>query len=494
MNMYSQQDMENHVTFCPQANRLLDRGVKGELRTAHYLYDKLDPLRVGDYRILMNYNFPMRGANTLEVDLVVITSFGIFLLEVKNWLGTIEAFDDAWFCNGERRENVFTSVSFKAKCIHTYLRHLTGLPFDTNKVSVTPLIILVQGTQTFKNRSNFDSSAVVGLNKSLLHALSSTELLHRREHSQRLSNQDIITLHNHLYRCHDEQKGEIIGDYRLLKKTRVTHLFEEFEAQNIHVATQHVRIKCYHLQTLSDEQVTAKSIEQFKRSIEVVSSLGYHPNIVQTLNFFPDSKYYDLYYEVTEFVNGKRLDEFLEQRHQQGHSLSLDEQINMLKALCQALQFAHNHKDPAGNPTPVYHRNVSFESIFLDHNRHTNKDVVKLADFNFAKFGPHTLNPMYWKIPAYQGKKLVANVFTAPETLKDASKASARSDIYALGVLWYFLARIPEYNPGASFDPGTDIDKIKMLPLPDEALKLLESMVAYHEEHRPKNIEEVLNA
>src|SRR5947209_6049481 len=104
--MRSQSDMADHVTFCPQANRILDRGLEAEWRTAGYLYENLKEWKVGNYRILVNYNLPLRGADSREIDLVVINQFGVFLLEVKSWLGTIEAYDDNWIVEGSiKRDN-----------------------------------------------------------------------------------------------------------------------------------------------------------------------------------------------------------------------------------------------------------------------------------------------------------------------------------------------------------------------------------------------------
>jgi serine/threonine protein kinase len=484
--------MENHVTFCPQANRLLDRGVEGEIRTARYLYEKLNPKYVGAYRALVNYNFPRHGANTLEIDLLVITTFGVFLLEVKNWVGGIKAYDDTWLCNGERRENIFGAASFKAKNIHSYLRsNIRRLPFDPANISVTSLLVLVRGTQAFENLSSYDSQAVVGLDQQLVNALSSTDLLHRRTNSQRLGDQDIRFICDVLYRRHQTEKEEIVEHYRLLKKVRSADLFEEFDAQNTHVASQYVRLKCYHLHTLANKRVTEKTIAHFKRDLEVVNSLGYHPNIVQTRDFFPDPKYYDLYYEVTESIDGKRLDELMAQRSQKDRCFSLWEQITILEALCSALQHAHNHQNANGDTEPVYHRNISSNTIFLACDSTSGRSVIKLADFDFAKFGKHTINPMHLG-PEYRNKVLIQKVFTAPEVVRNASDARAYSDIYALGILWYFLAQLPLYDPTAPFDPLTDADKIDVLSLPEQARDLLKRMVAYKPDQRPQHVGEVL--
>src|SRR5437588_473797 len=81
------------VTFCVGADHYT-RGSQGEDATVQFLLDHLDPSVVGDCRILVNYNIPALGADLREIDVVVINRFGVFLLEVKNWLGNIEAHDD----------------------------------------------------------------------------------------------------------------------------------------------------------------------------------------------------------------------------------------------------------------------------------------------------------------------------------------------------------------------------------------------------------------
>jgi serine/threonine protein kinase len=482
--------MERHVIFCPQSKRLLDRGVEGELLVVRYLFDHLDPRMVGDYRVLVNYYCPQHGLNALEIDLLVITTFGVFLLEVKNWLGHIDAYDDAWQLNGEKRDNIFGSILHKQHCVYSLMKKFQKLPL---RVSVSSLVVLVQGTAQFHNHSGYDERGVVGLDERLLRALSSSELLHWRQNSHRLTDQEIQDLCSFLSRRHKDQGYQIVHHYRLLKKTRSTSLFEEFEAEHVQIPTRRVRLKCYRLRTLTSGRVTEKTIEQFKRGIEVVSTLANQTHILQTLDFFPDPCYCYLYYEVTEPIDGLRLDELAIQCQQQGRTLPLKTQMAIVTALCKALRSAHNHKEQ-GKKAPIYHRNICFETVFLIRNKENHRQVVKLADFNFAKFGEHTINPMYWGVPEYRNTRLIETIFTAPEVLRDASTASAASDIYALGILWYLLSILPEYDPHIRFDPNTDMVQIDRLTLPGEVRDLLKRMVAPQPEKRPQRVEEILDA
>ena len=219
------------------------------------------------------------------------------------------------------------------------------------------------------------------------------------------------------------------------------------------------------------------SIHHFQRSIQAVSALGFHPHLLTTLDFFADDirQQQDVFYEITELPTGPGLDEVMRSRVRQSRKMSFAHQLSFLKPISLALQHAHNHKDAHGKPTPVYHRNICPETVFQ-----MRDGTVKLGDFDFAKFGDKTIS-----VP---GQTLIAKPYTAPELLKNSSQASARSDIYALGVLWYFIASLPaepkQFNP-------TEIDTLE---LPKHAHALMKSMTEEKLFERQEKIEEVLEA
>jgi serine/threonine protein kinase len=479
--MRSPGDMADHVTFCPQANRIMDRGLEAEWRSAGYLYENLKDKewKVGNYRILVNYNLPLRGADSREIDLVVINTFGVFLLEVKSWLGTIDAYDDNWIVQGTiKRDNAIESINSKARIFHGQMFGPQGRLSAFRDGSVTGLVVLTERLSDFHNHSSSDSRAIVRLDQDLLHTISSTDLLFRGRRSKPLSDQDIEDIYDVIHGRHQAKRDELIENYRIIKKGRDGDLFEAYDAQNVNVANQRVRVKRYTLQRLTDLAQMAETVRQFKRSVEVVSVLGNQSShILNTINFFPDEKRPDVFFEITEMVNGQRLDEIMAKTRR---VLSLDEQLDYLEPLCEALQLAHNHKEE-GKKRPVYHRNVSPETIFV-----TQDKVVKLADFDFAKYGPDTIT---------QPKKvLIEKPYTAPEVLEFASLATAASDIYSLGVLWYFLACLPVYDPDAQFPPEQAEEKIDRLKLVEEARSLMKKMVAEMPAYRPRRIEDVVSA
>ena len=105
---------------------------------------------------------------------------------------------------------------------------------------------------------------------------------------------------------------------------------------------------------------------------------------------------------------------------------------------CDGLHFAHELRDLDGNATPVVHRDVSPQNLFV-----TTDGTCKVLDFGIAKMlkdGPRTrTGVLKGKLP-----------YMSPEQIQ-GEEVDARSDVFALGVvLWESL------TGKALFDRETD--------------------------------------
>lgn len=467
--------LDHHVTFCADADFAV-KGSQAERKSIQFLLNSLQVETVGDYRLLVNYNVMEGGrGNSLEVDVVVINRLGIFLLEIKDWHGSIEAFDDVWVFRGlQRRKNAWKSIEHKARVLHSQLFETSGPFAHMSQVSVIGMVVLTQGLQSFVSRGKDNTQKIVDLSSRLIEALSTHRLLHRGSRSRLLSDPEIQALRKALYKQH-QPKDVVVHNYRVLKVLALRDLCDTFEAQHTQITTRQVRLKRYQLPSL-EQAMMEISIHHFQRSIQAVSALDFHAHLLTTLDFFADDiRQQDVFYEITELPTGPGLDEVMRSRVRQRRKMSFAHQLSFLKPISKALQHAHNHKDADGKPTPVYHRNICPETVFQ-----MRDGTVKLGDFDFAKFGDKTIS-----VP---GQTLISKPYTAPELLKNSSQACARSDIYALGVLWYFMASLPaepkQFNP-------TEIDT---LDLPMHAHELMKRMTEEKSSERPEKIEEVLEA
>jgi serine/threonine protein kinase len=99
----------------------------------------------------------------------------------------------------------------------------------------------------------------------------------------------------------------------------------------------------------------------------------------------------------------------------------------VLAQACDGLHYAHELRDLDGNPTPVVHRDVSPQNLFV-----TTDGTCKVLDFGIAKMledGPRTrTGVLKGKLP-----------YMSPEQIQ-GEEVDARSDVFALGVvLWEAL-------------------------------------------------------
>lgn len=455
---------EHHVRYCAHpGNQIVNYGAEAEDITVDYLVENLNTRSVGDFRILVNYTLPFHdsgGRGTLEIDLIIINRLGVFVIEVKDWRGTIEAFDGYWMQNQKyKHPDVFGTIDRKGRLLYSKFFGRSDDIYQWNKVSVTPLIVLFRNKNRFQNHSRFDSDRVVGMDNDLILALSTPRLLFRGQDSKFISDLEIQQISERLFTAGGQARDEIIRNYRILSELSSGELFRSFEGVHTDIPDMHVRIKAFQLSSQANQQ----AMRQIRLDAIAVSRLGYHPNILQTRDFFEDSSRPDMYYEITELPIGERLDEWMTRLTE---SVPLDIQIKLLLQLCQALQFVHKKK--------IYHRNLNPETIFI-----INGETIKIADFDYAKIvGGETISR--------PGEILVDNPFTAPELFANPSSAGSASDIFSLGVIWFHLACLPDKSP--RFDPSR-IDKLK---LPDNTKSLMKKMTARPPDNRPQSIDRIL--
>jgi serine/threonine protein kinase len=151
--------------------------------------------------------------------------------------------------------------------------------------------------------------------------------------------------------------------------------------------------------------------ERFQREARALARLN-HPNIVAIYDFGQAGPYY---YFMMEFVEGPNLRQLERTR-----KLSPEEAFAIVPKICEALQYAHDEG--------IVHRDIKPENILLD-----NKGRLKIADFGIAKIvgrkqditltgTQHTLGTPH---------------YMSPEQIESPNKVDHRTDIYALGVVFY---------------------------------------------------------
>jgi eukaryotic-like serine/threonine-protein kinase len=156
-------------------------------------------------------------------------------------------------------------------------------------------------------------------------------------------------------------------------------------------------------------------LSRFRNERQTLAALD-HPNIVKLLDGGSTEEGWP--FLVMEYVEGIPIDEYCDK-----HLLSVTERLELFRAVCSAVQHAHQNL--------VIHRDLKPGNILV-----TKDGVPRLLDFGIAKI----LNPEYFQAPLVtKGDwRPMTPEYASPEQVRGETITTA-SDIYSLGVLLYHL-------------------------------------------------------
>jgi len=207
----------------------------------------------------------------------------------------------------------------------------------------------------------------------------------------------------------------------------VGYKFESFIAKGgmgaVYLARQtsldrEVAVKVLPRELSEDEEFVAS----FQSEAKLMAKLN-DPNLIGIYDFGDID---GMLYIIMEFVKGKSL-------HHSSHGKAINQSIavDIIKGVCSGLAHAHD----AG----ILHRDVKPANILLGKGA-----IPKIGDFGLARLNGTTESGIIYGTPGY----------AAPEVLNAPSKVDNRTDIFAVGVMFYEL--ITGRMPGDTYESVTE--------------------------------------
>lgn len=158
-----------------------------------------------------------------------------------------------------------------------------------------------------------------------------------------------------------------------------------------------------------------QAVARFEREIEAVRRID-HPAVVK---IYDSGKNDGTLYYAMEYVDGKSVRSWMRERKKRGKRVGLNSTARILGMICGALEKAHEF---------TIHRDLSPENVMV-----TRDGQVKLLDFGLAKLIES--NQDLTRVGVTLGKIQ----YSSPEQRADAKHVDHRTDLYALGVMFYEL-------------------------------------------------------
>jgi serine/threonine protein kinase len=212
-----------------------------------------------------------------------------------------------------------------------------------------------------------------------------------------------------------ELKARQLGQYQLLEKIGEGGMGIVYRARHALLRRETA------LKLLPPEKAEAHAIQRFEREVRLTCRLM-HPNTIQVYDYGHTPE--GIFYYAMEFLDGLNLGELVERYGPQP-----DGRVTyVLIQVCESLREAHG--------LGLIHRDIKPANIFLC-DRGGVPDIVKVLDFGLVG----TFDQSDEASSALAAAETIVGTpnFMSSEALEDAARSDARSDLYSLGAVGYFL-------------------------------------------------------
>jgi tRNA A-37 threonylcarbamoyl transferase component Bud32 len=173
------------------------------------------------------------------------------------------------------------------------------------------------------------------------------------------------------------------------------------------------------IKMLDIDKVNEASMERFEREVQITSQLN-NPHTVAIYDYGRTPE--GVFYYAMEYLDGIDLQTLVERYGPQ----SAPRVIHILQQICSSLYEAHS--------LGLVHRDIKPANIMLNR-RGGEPDVAKVLDFGLVKALDDGKQASMTQQSALTGTPL----YMSPEAIQMPSSVDARSDIYAVGAVGYFL-------------------------------------------------------
>ncbi|MBS1152826.1 MAG: Serine/threonine kinase [Myxococcaceae bacterium] len=218
----------------------------------------------------------------------------------------------------------------------------------------------------------------------------------------------------------DEFTGRTFGKYEVLCRMTVGGMAEIFLAfaRTGPFAYKPVVLK----RILSEHREDESSMQMLIDEAKITATLN-HENVARVLDLEIAGEEVLL---VIEFISGATLDELIHVVLEKKEVVPLGFVVTAIRDCAQGLHHAHSHKDSAGKPLPIIHRDVTPKNLMVDF-----EGVGKVLDFGIAR-------AMGAARRTVAGMVRGTSAYMSPEQAIDG-KMDIRTDIFSLGTIFHEL-------------------------------------------------------
>ena len=421
----------------PRWQAITDSEFPWEREALAFVRDRLpdhDP-----YRAWANFEFIADDGSINEVDLLVLTTKGFYLVEIKSRPGTVEGDQGTWTWRHDGRvqtvDNPLLLANRKAKKLISLLRRQPAL----RKKAASPFL----EAHVFLSHEDVDCRLTADLQDRVHRRDTGTgrderpgivAALTRHSAGTPLRSRPDRPMAKAISRAMQEagirrsQRAKRVGDYRLDELLFEGPNYQDWTARHAAIDREHARVRIYAIPpAASDEERTALQ-RAARREYQVLLDVR-HEGILTAKTYTDHVHGPALVFEHRE--GSQRFDHWLAER---AAGLDVDSRLHLLRQIAEAVHFAHAKH--------LVHRALSPQSILVvdpeapqPRVQVFNWQTGARHAFDGGAPGPTTTGAS--RLDAFVEES--AWVYMAPEAITGRGATGEQLDVFSLGAIAYHL-------------------------------------------------------
>ena len=392
------------------------------------------------WHVWTNFEFIDDEGKVSEVDALVLSPAGLFLVEIKSRPGILRGDAHSWTWTTDGRSNTYDNplilANRKAKRLASLLKRQPAivkakirLPFVEPAIflSSSSLSCQLEGlakTATFQlgRPGTLDDPGIVGALANGITNRSATlvDASQARAIARGLAEAGIRPSNKHRQ----------VGDYRLGKLLAEGEGFQDWEANHVSIDTVHRRIRIYTVATASSPDIRATRVRQARREFEILEGID-HPGILKVKDYKETELGPALVFD--HDPKAVRLDHMLRER---GNTLTVTQRLQLVRDIAETLKYAHSKR--------LYHRALGPQSILVQilesgtaHLRLMNWQTASRNVGDLAS--PNTVHRTTGTRHVEDYVEDPGLIYLAPETTRADPAQGPSLDVFSLGCIAYYI-------------------------------------------------------
>ncbi len=395
------------------------------------------------WHVWTNFEFIDDEGKVSEVDALVLSPAGLFLVEIKSRPGILTGDTHSWTWTTDGRTHTYDNplilANRKAKRLASLLKRQPAitkakirLPFVEPAIflSSSSLACRLEGiakSATFQHGrpGHTDDDGIVGaLANGMANRGATTVDSQQARAIARGLNEAGIRLSN---------KHRQIGDYKLGRLLAEGEGFQDWEARHVSIETVHRRVRIYTVATASTPEARATRVRQARREFEVLEGID-HPGILKVKDYKDTELGPALVFD--HDPKAVRLDHLLRDH---GTRLTVTQRLQLVRDIAETLKYAHSKR--------LYHRALGPQSILVQ-NVESGSFQLRLMNWQTASRGlghagdtasPDTVHRTTGTRHVEEYVEDPGLVYLAPETTRADPAHGPSLDVFSLGCIAYHV-------------------------------------------------------